>query len=101
MQDEIEETTGASDGYVSLFPNGLTKAELYLLTDPANPTLDVSYTPISDAQYKLAFTTDIVDRANAYVNGLMYYCVPIEHLAATTENFGIYGMVRNHDYASP
>ena len=90
--DEIVKTSGASDGYVSVFPT-LTKSELYFYN-----TTTTAYEAISDAQYKQAFTTDIVERANCYTNGLMYYCVPIEHLAAETEAYGVHGMVRNHDY---
>lgn len=89
---EIEETTGASDGYVSVFST-VAKSDLYYYN-----TATTAYEQISDAQYKQAFTTDIVDRANCYTNGLMYYCVPIEHLAADSEDFGVHGMVRNHDY---
>lgn len=90
--DEIVETTGVSDGYVSVFPT-LAKSELFFYN-----TTTTAYEAISDAQYKQAFTTDIVERANCYTNGLMYYCVPIEHLAASSEAYGVHGMVRNHDY---
>ncbi|MBQ9462543.1 MAG: Mfa1 fimbrilin C-terminal domain-containing protein [Bacteroidales bacterium] len=90
--DEIEETTGASDGYVSVFST-LPKTGLFFYN-----TATTAYELISDAQYKQAFTTDIVERANCYTDGLMYYCVPIEHLAASSEAYGVHGMVRNHDY---
>lgn len=90
--DEIVETPGVSDGYVSVFPT-LAKSELFFYN-----TATTAYEAISDAQYKQAFTTDIVERANCYTNGLMYYCVPIEHLAASSEAYGVHGMVRNHDY---
>lgn len=90
--NEIVETSGVSDGYVSVFPT-LTKSELYFYN-----TTTTAYEAISDAQYKQAFTTDIVERANCYTDGLMYYCVPIEHLAASSEAYGVHGMVRNHDY---
>lgn len=89
---DIIETAGASDGYVSVFPT-LTKAELFFYN-----TITTAYEAISDAQYKQAFTTDIVERANCFTNGLMYYCVPIEHLASDTEAYGVHGVVRNHDY---
>ena len=90
--NEIVETSGVSDGYVSVFPT-LAKSELFFYN-----TTTTAYETISDAQYKQAFTTDIVERANCYTDGLMYYCVPIEHLAASSEAYGVHGMVRNHDY---
>lgn len=107
-----------SDGYVTLVPvDALYKAgttnELYKenpahATDPSAP----EYIAATDADVANAFLGKALDVANRYVEGKMYYAIPIEHYGrAMTEDTtpptpgfvpealeGHYGMVRNNYY---
>ena len=88
-----------SDGFYSIFlKEGLDQTNVYLLTDPSNPGVDASYELLDNDQWKQVFSTDVIVRSNFYKDGLMYYCVPIEHLGSATDAIGTHGMVRNHDY---
>ena len=111
-----------SDGYVTLVPKATlycnspyaTKVnELYVenpahATDPSAP----EYIKATDAQIAEVFLGNVIDCANQYKDGLMYYAIPIEHYGKKmTENTtpptpgfvaepleGNYGMVRNNFY---
>ena len=111
-----------SDGYVTLVPKATlycnspyaTKVnELYVenpahATDPSAP----EYIKATDAQIAKVFLGSVIDAANQYKDGLMYYAIPIEHYGKKmtedttppTPGFvaepleGNYGMVRNNFY---
>lgn len=101
-----EQAGGYADGYVTLVPkSGVT---LYL-EKPAHVT-DPSVTPAceaaTDAQKAQAFLGSVIEPANRYEEGLMYYAIPIEHFGkaytGTDPNKvlldGNYGVVRNNLY---
>ena len=101
--NKIEETTGNSDGYVSIFLNAAGAAKTWY-TVPATfvgtPT-DGDVTEDTGAAKLIdAMATKAIERANAFTKGFMYYCVPIEHYNAlsTPVEMGMYGVVRNHLY---
>ena len=111
-----------SDGYVTLVPKATLYCnspyaakvnELYVenpahATDPSAP----EYIKATDAQIAEVFLGSVIDVANQYKNGLMYYAIPIEHFGkAMTEDTtpptpgfvaqpleGNYGIVRNNFY---
>ena len=107
--DYIIEKTAAdyTDGYVSVFPETLTK--LYYYKAATNEYVEFSVSD-SDPVYLATFGKAVVERANKYNQGLMYYAIPIEHANTkkTTEKdpsglldryeLGAYGVVRNHWY---
>ena len=80
-----------SDGYVTLYP----KVSLFEF-DGAN------YVTADDAHVQQAFLKDIVDLANAYKGGQMWYAIPVEHLGKGSGVGGLlegnYGVVRNNYY---
>lgn|GEM_PF-2172922 len=96
---------GYADGYVTLVPkSGVT---LYLekpahVTDPTvTPACEVA-TPAQIAQ---AFLGSVIEPANRYEEGLMYYAIPIEHFGKADNGAspaqlldGNYGVVRNNLY---
>lgn len=96
---------GYADGYVTLVPkSGVT---LYL-EDPAHVT-DPTVTPAckvaTDAQIAQAFLGSVIEPANRYEEGLMYYAIPIEHFGKADDGAtpaqhldGNYGVVRNNLY---
>lgn len=100
-----DEASGYADGYVTLVPkSGVT---LYL-EDPAHVT-DPSVTPAckvaTDAQKAQAFLGSVIEPANRYKEGLMYYAIPIEHFGKAYTGTdpkvlldGNYGVVRNNLY---
>lgn len=111
-----------SDGDVSVFLTDVAKAKTWYVQiadfpagfDPANDVnetnwstyfskitepLEVSGEPNPANALADAITT-VIEPTNAYTLGLLYYCVPVEHLVAkaSTPEVGMYGMVRNHWY---
>ena len=102
---------GYADGYVTLIPTA-DCPQLYVVdTDPAtNNTYDPA---VANSEYRAATNKDIVkgflgsvvEPANKYTEGRMYYAIPIEHFGkATTSGSnpdlleGNYGVVRNNFY---
>ena len=100
-----DEASGYADGYVTLVPkSGVT---LYL-EDPAHVT-DPTVTPAckvaTPAQIAQAFLGSVIEPANRYEEGLMYYAIPIEHFGKAKDGAtppqlldGNYGVVRNNLY---
>lgn len=101
-----EQVSGYADGYVTLVPmSGVT---LYL-EDPAHvtdPTVTPACKAATPAQIAQAFLGSVIEPANRYEKGLMYYAIPIEHFGnaytGTDPNKvlleGNYGVVRNNLY---
>ena len=95
---------GYADGYVTLVPSA-SMPELYVdyHDDPSTP--EIEYTEATAAEIAEAFLNGVVEPANMYREGKMYYAIPIEHYGAandgTTEKNpleGNYGVVRNNFY---
>ena len=111
-----------SDGDVSVFLTDAAKAKIWYVQiadfpagfDPANDVnetnwstyfskitepIEVSGEPNPANALAEAITT-VIEPTNAYTLGLLYYCVPVEHLVAkaSSPEVGMYGMVRNHWY---
>ena len=100
-----EQAAGYADGYVTLVPeSGVT---LYL-EDPAHvadPTVTPACKPATPAQIAQAFLGSVIEPANRYEEGLMYYAIPIEHFGKADDGAspaqlldGNYGVVRNNLY---
>ncbi len=102
---------GYADGYVTLVPTA-DCPQLYVVdTDPLTNT---NYDPnVANSEYRAAtdkdlvkgFLGSVVEPANKYTEGRMYYAIPIEHFGqATTAGTnpdpleGNYGVVRNNFY---
>jgi len=102
---------GYADGYVTLVPNA-SMPQLYVEdTDPAtNPTYnpatpDSEYRTATTAEIAEGFLNGVVEPANKYAKGQMYYAIPIEHYGNAVDNptdknplEGNYGVVRNNFY---
>ena len=102
---------GYADGYVTLIPTA-DCPQLYVVdTDPAtNNTYDPAvanseYRAATDKDLAKGFLGSVVEPANKYTEGRMYYAIPIEHFgSATTAGSnpdpleGNYGVVRNNFY---
>lgn len=102
---------GYADGYVTLIPTAACP-QLYVVdTDPAtNNTYDPAvanseYRAATDKDLAKGFLGSVVEPANKYTEGRMYYAIPIEHFgSATTAGSnpdpleGNYGVVRNNFY---
>ena len=64
---------------------------------------EIWYTTEDKSQYT-QYTGNVTSQINnlsladGFKNGMMYYCVPIEHLNTTAGAVGSYGVVRNHWY---
>ncbi len=104
-----------SDGYVSLVPKATlycnspyaTKVNELYVENPAHatdPSAD-EYIKATDAQIADVFLGSVIDAANRYENGLMYYAIPIEHYGKADDGTaeknpleGNYGVVRNNFY---
>ena len=89
-----------TDAHVSVFPTNLGAGnQLFVSTDGGT-----TKTVATDVQISKAFGEYVVERAELFQNGWMYYVVPIEHLNNATPGDpkvvyeGKYGMVRNHFY---
>ena len=102
---------GDADGYVTLVPN-TSMPKLYVVdTDvTTNPAYDAT---VAGSEYREATTPEIaegflngvVEPANMYREGMMYYAIPIEHYGKATDTAaeknpleGNYGVVRNNFY---
>lgn len=102
---------GYADGYVTLIPT-TDCPQLYVMD--TNTTTNPGYDPaVANSEYRAATNKDIVkgflgsvvEPANKYTEGRMYYAIPIEHFGkATTSGSnpdpleGNYGVVRNNFY---
>lgn len=104
-----------SDGYVTLVPKAdlftnspyKTNVNKLFVENPAH-ALDPSepkFIGATEAEVAEVFLGSVFDVANRYVDGKMYYAIPIEHLGkekTTTDPIvpleGNYGMVRNNLY---
>lgn len=98
---------GYADGYVTIIP----QVTLYVSDKTAtNPSYDAGvpdseYRPITEKEKVEAFLGNVVEPANRYDEGRMYYAIPIEHFgkaktAGTDPELleGNYGVVRNNFY---
>ncbi len=102
---------GYADGYVTLIPTA-DCPQLYVIdTDTAtNPTYNPAtagseYRAATNKDLVKGFLGSVVEPANKYTKGHMYYAIPIEHFGqATTAGTnpepleGNYGVVRNNFY---
>ncbi|MBO5596551.1 MAG: Mfa1 fimbrilin C-terminal domain-containing protein [Bacteroidales bacterium] len=102
---------GYADGYVTLVPTAACP-QLYVMD--TNTTTNPTYDPaVANSEYRAAtdkdlvkgFLGSVVEPANKYTEGRMYYAIPIEHFgSATTAGSdpdpleGNYGVVRNNFY---
>lgn len=102
---------GYADGYVTLIPDAGCP-QLYVMD--TNTTTNPGYDPaVANSEYRAATNKDlakgflgsVVEPANKYTEGRMYYAIPIEHFgSATTAGSnpdpleGNYGVVRNNFY---
>ena len=107
----VTDEKGYADGYVTLIPTA-SCPQLYVLdTDKTtNPAYDPAvakseYRAATDSDLALGFLGSVVEPANKYTKGCMYYAIPIEHFGmATTAGTdpkpleGNYGVVRNNFY---
>lgn len=105
------EEKGYADGYVTLIPTAACP-QLYVMD--TNTTTNPTYDPaVANSEYRVAtdkdlvkgFLGSVVEPANKYTEGRMYYAIPIEHFgSATTAGSnpdpleGNYGVVRNNFY---
>jgi len=107
---------GYADGYVTLVPNKYGETggcpKLYVVdTDvTTNPTYNATvagseYREAKPAEIAKGFLNGVVEPANMYREGRMYYAIPIEHYGAAVDNptdknplEGNYGVVRNNFY---
>ena len=92
-----------SDGFVSLFLTETAEGKIWYYADAAKTTVtDADVTEDTGAaKLKDALATKLIERADAFTDGMMYYCVPLEHYNTLDKNnlkMGMYGMVRNHLY---
>lgn len=102
---------GYADGYVTLVPSSTTP-KLYVedKNTATNPTYDSAipgseFREATAAEKAEGFLNGVVEPANMYRNGMMYYAIPIEHFGkaqtsgTTPEPLeGNYGVVRNNFY---
>ena len=93
---------GYSDGYVTLVP--VSSKTLYLENPAYDPAVPGSKkcVPATTKQLVEAFLGCVIEPANRYEEGKMYYAIPIEHFGkakASGEHLeGNYGVVRNNLY---
>ena len=103
---------GYADGYVTLVPSS-SMPKLYVedtdvTTNSAyngDPTSDTRFREASAKEIAEAFLNGVVEPANMYRDGKMYYAIPIEHYGQATDTTpekkpleGNYGVVRNNFY---
>lgn len=107
----VTDEKGYADGYVTLIPT-TSCPQLYVIdtdttTNPGyNPAVAKSeYRAVTDRDLALGFLGSVIEPANKYTKGRMYYAIPIEHFGkATTAGTepepleGNYGVVRNNFY---
>ena len=97
------EAMGFADGYVTLVPSA-SMPKLYVEDD--NPaTTVIEYREATSAEIAEGFLNGVVEPANMYREGKMYYAIPIEHYGKATDSSaqknpleGNYGVVRNNFY---
>ena len=92
-----------SDGFVSLFLTDTAEGKTWYYADASKTTVKDTDVTVDTGAAKLkeALATKLIERADAFTNGMMYYCVPLEHyntLDLDALDMGMYGMVRNHFY---
>lgn len=95
---------GYADGYVTLVPNtSMPKLYVDYHDDPLTP--EIEYTEATAAEIAEGFLNGVVEPANMYRMGKMYYAIPIEHYGKATDTSaeknpleGNYGVVRNNFY---
>ena len=95
---------GYADGYVTLVPN-TSMPTLYVDYHDNPSTPDIEYTVATPAEIAEGFLNGVVEPANKYTEGRMYYAIPIEHYGKAVDNAtdknpleGNYGVVRNNFY---
>ena len=103
---------GYADGYVTLVPSA-SMPELFVedtdvATNPTyngDPASDTRFRKATDKEIAEAFLNGVVEPANMYRMGKMYYAIPIEHYGQATDTTpeknpleGNYGVVRNNFY---
>lgn len=92
-----------SDGFVSLFLTATAEGKTWYYADASKTTVtdaDVAE-DTGAAKLKDALATKLIERADAFKDGMMYYCVPLEHYNpydSANPKLGMHGMVRNHFY---
>ena len=93
-----------ADGYVTLVP-GASMPKLYVNYHDNPLTPEIEYTEATAAEIAEGFLNGVVEPANMYREGRMYYAIPIEHYGAAVDNptdknplEGNYGVVRNNFY---
>jgi len=105
---------GDADGYVTLVPNkygetgGCPKLYVVDTNNTTNPAYDATvagseYREATPAEIAKGFLNGVVEPANMYRDGMMYYAIPIEHYGKATDTSanpleGNYGVVRNNFY---
>ena len=102
---------GYADGYVTMVPDtGMPELYVEDKNTATNPGYDSSipgseFRTAMDAEIAEGFLNGVVEPANMYRDGMMYYAIPIEHFgkaktAGTTPEplEGNYGVVRNNLY---
>lgn len=95
---------GFADGYVTLVPSAsMPKLYVDYHDDPLTPAIE--YTEATPAEIAEGFLNGVVEPANMYREGKMYYAIPIEHYGKATDSSaeknpleGNYGVVRNNFY---
>ena len=98
------EEKGDADGYVTLVPSAsMPKLYVDYHDDPLTPAIE--YTEATAAEIAEGFLNGVVEPANMYRMGKMYYAIPIEHYGKAIDNptdknplEGNYGVVRNNFY---
>lgn len=102
---------GYADGYVTLVPD-TAMPQLYVIdtnttTNPAYDagTLGSEYRAATNAEIVKGFLGSVVEPANMYRDGKLYYAIPLEHFGKAVDNptdknplEGNYGVVRNNLY---
>ncbi len=99
-----DDPKGDADGYVTLVPNAsMPKLYVDYHDDPLTPAIE--YTEATAAEIAEGFLNGVVEPANMYRMGMMYYAIPIEHYGKATDTAaeknpleGNYGVVRNNFY---
>ncbi len=97
-----EDPKGDADGYVTLVPTAsMPKLYVDYHDDPLTPAIE--YTEATPAEIAEGFLNGVVEPANMYRMGRMYYAIPIEHYGKATDSSanpleGNYGVVRNNFY---
>lgn len=95
-------STPIADNYT--YAKTILLPEYFIADLNVDPSMDAATDAgRAKSEFLKAFEHNMIDITNGYESGLMYYCVPIEHLAHATPDKknpveGDYGVVRNHFY---